>query len=42
MILEIAYKNEPRFPTPGKKLGCYFQSETCLVALETHVFLSFL
>ena len=42
MTLENIYKNESCSLTPGKKLGYYFQSETCPWALKTHVFLSFL
>ena len=42
MTLEIAYKNESCSPTLGRKLGYYFQSETCPRALEIYVFLSFL
>ena len=42
MALQIAYKNKPWSQPQEEKLGYYFQSVTCLGALETHVLVSVL
>ena len=42
MTLYIAYENEPCSLTAEETIGNFFQSRTCLVALETHTLLRFL